>query len=156
MSEIRNVVVLGSDGSGKTTLIEAALYNGKAINRFRPVEGGPPILGTDPEEAKRGVTLSSAVFGTKWKKGEITLIDTPGETEFIFDTYNSALVSDGAVVMVNPVPPVRFDTIRAWELLEELKIPRLIFFSGMDREKADFEAVWKEVQEWPGAKPAVS
>lgn len=155
MTDIRNVVLVGSDGSGKTTLIEAALYNGKAIDRFRPVEGGPAIMGTDPEEAKRGVTLFSAVFGTKWQKNELTLIDTPGETEFISDIYNTVLVSEGALVVMSPVPPVRFETMKIWEILEELKVPRAIVVNGMDREKADFDTVWSELKNWGEAKPVL-
>ena len=155
MDDIRNVAVVGADGSGKTTLIEAALYNGKAINRFRPVEGGPPILGTDPEEAKRNITLSSAVFGTKWKKGELTLIDNPGEVDFIFDAYNSALVSDGAVLVMSPVPPLRFEAVRAWQILEELGVPRILFVNGMDREKANLDEIMGELEKFKGAKPVL-
>ena len=155
MTNIRNVVVVGSDGSGKTTVIEAALYNGKAIDRFRPVEGGPAIFGTDPEEAKRGVTLFSAVFGTKWKKDEIILIDTPGETEFASDIYNPSLVADGAVLVMGAVPPIRFETMKIWEILEDLKTPRLILVNGIDREKADFDTIWGEMQNWGEAKPVL-
>lgn len=155
MDEIRNVAIVGADGSGKTTLVEAALYNGKAISRFRPVEGGPPILGTDPEEAKRGLTLSSAVFGTKWKKGDLTLIDTPGEVDFAFDLRNSLLVADGAVLVLNPVPPLRFEALKAWQIMEELGVPRVIFVNGMDREKVDLDELLTELESFKGAKPVL-
>ena len=91
----------------------------------------------EPEEQKRRISISAAVNYVDWDKHRINMIDTPGDSNFATDT-NSLRVVDGAIVVVDAVGGVEFQTEKVWEFSDEFSLPRLVFINKMDRERAEF------------------
>ncbi|MFP4035979.1 MAG: GTP-binding protein, partial [Desulfobacteraceae bacterium] len=99
--ELRNIGLVGHVGSGKTTLAEAMLFDGKATSRLGKVDDGTSNLDFEPEEIKRRITLSTAFHHCTWKKHTINIIDTPGDDNFLSDTKFSLKAADGIIVVVD-------------------------------------------------------
>ncbi|HPO35390.1 MAG TPA: elongation factor G [Syntrophales bacterium] len=135
---LRNVAFVGHGGTGKTSLCEAILFVSGKSERLGRVDDGTSSLDYEPEEQKRHVSISSAVSFTEWNKCKINLLDTPGDSCFSFDTQSCLRVADAAVVVIDAVGGVEFQTQKVWEFAEEYKLPRLVFINRMDRERADF------------------
>ncbi len=92
----------------------------------------------EPEEQKRRVSISSAANFVEWEKHKINIIDTPGDSNFAYDIKCSMSVVENAVIVIDAVGGVEFQTQKVWELADEFKLPRIIFINRMDRERADF------------------
>ncbi|HEY4377545.1 MAG TPA: elongation factor G, partial [Acidimicrobiales bacterium] len=137
--KIRNVALVGHVGAGKTTLAEALLHVAGATNRPGRVEDGTTVSDHDPDERARGSSISLSLAPFLWKGHKVNLIDTPGEPDFAGEVYAALRVADLAVVVVSAVAGVEVGTIAAWRVAEELGIPRLVFISKLDRERADYE-----------------
>ncbi|MCX7982410.1 MAG: elongation factor G [Syntrophales bacterium] len=135
---LRNVAFVGHGGTGKTSLCEAILFVSGKSERLGRVDDGTSSLDYEPEEQKRHVSISSAVSFTEWNKCKINLLDTPGDSSFAFDTKSCLRVADAAVVVIDAVGGVEFQTQKVWEFADEYKLPRLVFINRMDRERADF------------------
>ena len=147
-SHKRNVVLVGCHGAGKTSFVEAALFNCKILHNIHvPKHGEPVFLDKDPEEQKRQMSIQSQVYTMEWKKNQITFIDTPGYNNFLVDTQNSILAADGAVLVVNPVRETREPSFRYWEMIDKAELPRLIFVNRMDKEKANFDETIMDLQQ---------
>src|SRR5690554_3774157 len=99
--KIRNVVLIGHGGSGKTTLAEAMLYNGKAIERTGKVEEGTTVSDFDPEEIRRQISIGASVLPVEWNDSKINLLDTPGYFDFAGEVMSSLRVAEGAVMLVD-------------------------------------------------------
>src|SRR3954453_15023176 len=137
--KIRNVVLVGHGGSGKTTLSEALLGRSGTINRGGRVEDGTPASDTEPEEQKRGISISLAVLPLEWAGHKINLVDTPGYADFVGDVEAALRVADLAVFVVSAVEGVEVQAEVVWRRCADLDIPRLVFVNKLDRERADFE-----------------
>ncbi|MCX7817371.1 MAG: elongation factor G [Syntrophales bacterium] len=135
---IRNVVIIGQGGTGKTSLSEALLYVSGKTDRLGRVDDGTSTMDYEPEEQKRHITISSAMNYIEWNKHKVNIIDTPGDPNFIFDTQCCIRVADGAVVVIDAVSGVEFQTQKLWDFADNNNIPRLVFVNRMDRERADF------------------
>jgi len=151
--DIRNVGLFSDGGTGKTTLAEAMLYNAGVINRMGRVADGNTVMDYDEEEKERGCSLNLAVAQFNWKKHKINLIDTPGYANFISDTYGALRVVDGAVVLVSAVDGVKVQTEKLWGLMENTKLPRIIFINEMDKSNANFSKTLEDIKESLGIKP---
>jgi elongation factor G len=149
--KIRNVALVGHGGSGKTTLAEALLYKAGAITRVGRVEDGTTVCDFDPEEQKRGLSLSLALAPFEWNDHKVNLIDTPGYADFIGDVHAALRVADLAVFVVSAVEGVEVQTHAAWKIAAELDIPRLIFVNKLDRERASFERTLDQLRDKFGA-----
>lgn len=136
--QLRNVALIAHAGSGKTSLAEAMLYNGKATTRIGKVDEGTSNLDFEPEEIKRRTTLTTAFHHFDWKKMRINIIDTPGDDNFISDTKLSLQAADGAVVVVDATSGVKVGTEKVWAFAGQQQLPRMVFINRMDRERADF------------------
>ncbi len=143
--QLRNVGLVAHVGSGKTSLAEAMLFNGKASNRLGRVDDGTSNLDFEPEEIKRRITISTAFHHYIWKKNVINLIDTPGDDNFLSDTRFSLQAADGVVVVVDAVAGVKIGTEKVWGFADELELPRIIFVNKMDRERANFFNVVEDI-----------
>jgi len=143
--QIRDVALLGHLGSGKTSLAEAMLFNGKSTNRLGKVDDGTSNMDFEPEEIKRKITINSSFHHCDWKKYYINIIDTPGDDNFISDTRFSLQAADSAIVVVDATAGVKVGTEKVWAFADEQKLPRIIFINKMDRERADFFKVVDEV-----------
>jgi elongation factor G len=145
-SKIRNVAVVGHRGAGKTSLVEALLFQGGATNRLGSVEQASTVADWDEDEQKRQMSLSAAVCNVEWQERKINLIDTPGDPGFQADTLASLRVVEGALFAVNGVNGLEVQTARLWERCEQLGLSRLVFVNMLDRERADFYAVLEQLR----------
>ena len=142
---LRNVALIAHVGSGKTSLAEAMLFDGKATSRLGRVDDGSSNFDFEPEEIKRRITISTSIHHCDWKKHTINIIDTPGDDNFLSDTKASLQAADSVVVVIDATAGVKFGTQKVWAFADELSLPRIIFVSKMDRERANFDAVVEEV-----------
>ena len=135
---IRNVALVGHRGSGKTSLHEALLFEGGAVNRLGTVTDGTTLSDSDPDEKSRQMSISAALSSFEWQDRKVNLLDTPGDSSFIADALGALRVSESAVFVINAVMGVEVHTIRLWQRAAELDLARLIFVNMLDRERADF------------------
>jgi elongation factor G len=135
---IRNVALVGHRGSGKTSLMEALLFEAGATNRLGAVIDGTTVSDADDDEKARGMSISASLASFKWQDAKVNLIDTPGEPSFVADALGALRVCESAVFVVNAVMGVEVSTQRLWERAAELGVARLIYVNMLDRERADF------------------
>ena len=145
-SKIRNVAVVGHRGTGKTSLVEALLFQAGATNRLGSVEQASTVADWDEDEQKRQMSLSASLCHVEWQDRKINLIDTPGDPGFQADTLASLRVVEGALAVVNGVNGVEVQTTRLWERCEQLGLSRLVFVNMLDRERADFFTVLEQLR----------
>jgi elongation factor G len=143
---IRNLAIIGHGGTGKTSLCESILYVAGKTDRPGRVDEGTSSMDYEPEEQKRHVSISAATNHIDWDKHRINIIDTPGDSNFTFDTKSCLRIVDGAVVLVDAVGGVEFQTEKVWEYADEFHLPRLLFIGRMDRERADFEKAVESIR----------
>ncbi len=147
VDQIRNVALVGHSGCGKTSLAEAILYSAKSVDRLGRVDDGTSTMDFEPEEIKRKVTLGTAFHPYNWKNGRFNLIDTPGENDFISDTKICLQAAEGTVVVVDAVDGIKVGTEKVWGFAGEYSLPRVIFINKLDRERADFYKILKEIED---------
>src|SRR6516225_1708777 len=135
---IRNVALVGHRGSGKTSLHEALLFQGGAINRLGTVVDGGTVADSDPDEKARQMSISAALSSFEWQDRKVNLIDTPGDSSFIADALGALRVCESAVFVINAVMGVEVHATRLWQRAAELDLARLVFVNMLDRERADF------------------
>ena len=145
--KIRNVAVIGHRGTGKTSLVESLLYESGTTTRLGSVAERSTVCDTDEEEQRRGMSISAAITHLEWEGRTINLIDTPGEPSFQADVLSTLRVVEGAIVTVSAVTGVEVGTARVWRRCDELGLARLILVNMMDRERADFFASLRSLQE---------
>src|SRR5918911_4360304 len=136
--KIRNVAVVGHRGTGKTSLVEAMLFQSGATNRLGTVEGGTTVSDWDDDEQRRQMSLAASVCHLGWQERKINLIDAPGDAGFIGDAIAALRVVEGALVTVSAVMGVEVQTSRLWKRADEGNLSRVIFVNMLDRERADF------------------
>jgi elongation factor G len=136
--KIRNVAVVGHRGTGKTSLVEAMLFQAGATNRLGVVEQGTTVSDWDEDEQEREMSISDSLTHLEWHERKINLIDTPGEPSFQGDAIAALHVVEGALVTVSGVMGVEVQTSRNWQRAEDLGLARVVFVNMLDRERADF------------------
>jgi len=144
--KIRNVAVVGHRGTGKTSLVEAMLFQAEATNRLGVVEQGTTISDWDEDEQQRQMSIADTLCHLEWQGRKINLIDTPGEPSFQGDAIAALHVVEGALVTVSGVMGVEVQTTRNWARAEELGLARVIFVNMLDRERADFFRVLEQLR----------
>lgn len=144
---IRNVALIGHGGSGKTSLGEAVLFDAGTTNRLGSVLEQNSNFDFEPEEIKRGGSITTTMAAVEWKGRKVTLLDTPGDNNFFFDARSSLHVADVAAVVISAVDGVQVMTEKMWETAETLGIPRLVIISKMDRERANFQGTLDSAKE---------
>ena len=143
---LRNMAVIGHGGTGKTSLCESLLYISGKNERLGRVDDNTSSMDYEPEEQKRHVSISSAANFVEWDKYKINMIDTPGDSNFTYDIQCSLSVVDNALVVIDSVGGVEFQTQKVWELADLYKLPRAIFINRMDRERANFSNVLESIK----------
>ena len=136
--KIRNVAVVGHRGTGKTSLVEALLFQAGATNRLGTVESGSTVSDWDEDEQRRSMSLSASICHVEWQGRKINLIDTPGDAGFQGDAIAALRVVEGALFAVSAVMGVEVQTTRNWQRAEQGGLSRVIFVNMLDRERADF------------------
>jgi elongation factor G len=145
--KIRNAAVVGHRGTGKTSLVEAMLFQAGSTNRLGAVEQGTTVADWDEDEQKRQMSLSAAVCHAEWQDRKLNLIDAPGDPGFQADAIAALRVVEGALIVLNGVNGVEVQTTRLWERCEQLGLSRVLFVNMLDRERADFFVVLEQLRE---------
>jgi elongation factor G len=143
---IRNVVLVGHRGAGKTSLHEALLFEAGATGRLGSVVEGTTVSDGDPDEQARQMSISAALSSFDWQGRKINVIDTPGDPSFVADALGALRVCESAVFVVNAVMGVEVSTSRLWARAAELDIARMLFVNMLDRERADFFRALEQIK----------
>ena len=146
-ARIRNVALVGHGGAGKTTLAEALLLDAGVISRPGRVEDGTTTTDFDPEEVKRGISLSLALAPFERNGYKVNLLDVPGYADFVTDVHTALRVADLAVIVVSAVEGPEVQTEVAWRLAAEAGVARMFFVTKLDRERADFDRTVDQLRE---------
>ena len=144
--DIRNVVLLGHSGAGKTALVESALFQTKAIDRMGKTTDGTAAMDYDPEEAKRGVSIYTAIAPVEWKNVKINFIDTPGYLDYEGEKVTGAAAADLAVIVVSAKDGIESGTESAVKLCKKNSIPVVFFINKIDDDNANFEKTVDELR----------
>ena len=152
--EIRNVVLLGHGGCGKTSLVEAMAYVSGAVNRMGKVADGNTISDFDKEEQKRGFSISTSLVPIEWEKAKINILDTPGYFDFVGEVEEAVSAADAAVIVVSGKAGVEVGTEKAWELCDKYNLPRMVYVTEMDVDDASFREVVQQLTDRYGKKIA--
>ncbi|MEE3407890.1 MAG: elongation factor G [Erysipelotrichaceae bacterium] len=144
--DIRNVVLLGHSGAGKTALVESALFQTKAIDRMGKTTDGTAAMDYDPEEAKRGVSIYTAIAPVEWKNVKINFIDTPGYLDYEGEKVTGAAAADLAAIVVSAKDGIESGTESAVKLCKKNSIPVVFFINKIDDDNANFEKTVDELR----------
>ena len=145
--EIRNVVLLGHGGSGKTSLAEAMAYVSGATSRMGKIADGNTISDFDKEEQKREFSISTSLIPIEWEKAKINILDTPGYFDFVGEVEEAVSAADAAVIVVSGKAGVEVGTEKAWELCDKYNLPRMVYVTEMDVDDASFRQVVQDLTE---------
>ena len=151
---IRNVVLLGHGGCGKTSLAEAMAYVSGLTTRIGKVTDGNTISDYDKEEIKRKFSITTSVVPLIWQDCKINILDAPGYFDFVGEAEEAVSAADAAIIVVSGKAGVEVGTQKAWELCDKYKLPRMVFVSEMDVDHASFRQVVEDLTELYGKKIA--
>ena len=152
--KIRNVVLLGHGGCGKTTLVEAMAYLSGLTTRMGKVTDGNTISDYDKEEAKRLFSVNTSVVPILWEDHKINILDTPGYFGFVGEVEEAVSVADAAIIVVSGKAGIEVGTKKAWDICEKYKLPRMFFVTEMDVDNASFRQVVEDLQNLYGKRIA--
>ena len=152
--KIRNVCLLGHGGSGKTSLVEAMAYLSGITSRMGKVSDRNTVSDYSKEEQKREFSISTSVVPIEWEGYKINILDTPGYFDFVGEVEEALSAAGAAVIVVNGKAGLEVGALKAWELCEKYKLPRIIYVSNMDVDNASFRQVVEDMTEMFGKKMA--
>lgn len=152
--KIRNVVLLGHGGCGKTSLAEAMAYLSGITSRMGKVDDGNTVSDFGKEEQKRRFSISTSVIPIEWEGHKINILDTPGYFDFVGEVEEAISAAGAAIIVVNGKAGMEVGTQKAWELCEKYKLPRFIYVDNMDVDNASFRQVVEDMTEKFGKKMA--
>lgn len=152
--KIRNVVLLGHGGSGKTSLVEAMAYLSGITSRMGKVSDGNTVSDFGKEEQKRQISISTSVIPIEWNGVKINVLDTPGYFDFVGEVEEAVSVAGAAIIVINGKSGLEVGTEKAWELCEKYRIPRFIYVTNMDIDNASYRQIVEDLREKYGKKIA--
>lgn len=152
--KIRNVVLLGHGGAGKTSLAEAFGYLSGITSRMGKVSDRNTISDYGKEEQKRQFSITTSVIPIEWEGIKINVLDTPGYFDFVGEVEEAASAAGAAIIVVNGKSGIEVGTMKAWELCEKYKLPRIVYVSNMDVDNASFRQVVEDMTNLFGKKIA--
>ena len=147
IDKIRNVVLLGHGGNGKTTLAESFLYRTGAIDRMGKISEGNTTCDYDPEEIKRNISIQTALAPVEYNGFKINLLDTPGYFDFAGEVQQAVRVADAGIIAVTAKSGVSVGTEKAWKALTLARLPKILYMSKLDEDNADFERSFAGLRE---------
>ncbi|PSL46043.1 translation elongation factor 2 (EF-2/EF-G) [Chitinophaga niastensis] len=151
LADFRNIGIMAHVDAGKTTLTERMLYFTGITHKLGNVDEGNTVMDSDPQEEKRGITISSAAITTYWKHNnntwQVNIIDTPGHVDFTAEVERSLRVLDSAIAVFCARSGVQPQSETVWHQANHYNIPRIVFINKMDRQGADFQRVVKEIRQ---------
>jgi elongation factor G len=151
---IRNVGLFSHGGAGKTSLAEAFLFVSGATNRLGNIQDGTTASDYDPDEIKRGISISTSVIPVEWEDHKINFLDVPGYADFLGEVHAAMRVVDGAVILVDAAAGVEVGTEQVWRLANDYNLPRIIFVNKMNRENANFPQALESLRDAFGKRIA--
>ena len=154
VNSIRNVVLLGHSGSGKTALAESLLFMTGAIDRMGKNADGNTVCDYDPEEIRRHVSLSTAVVPLEYHNAKINLLDTPGGFDFSGAVVEALRAADAAIIVCSAKDGITVGFEKAWKYCEERNMPRFVYISKVDEDNSDYNATFEALREKYGNKIA--
>ena len=154
-TNIRNIGTFGHGGEGKTSLVEAMLFDTGENTRIGRVDDGSSLMDFEPEEINRKISISASLSHFEWNKHQFHIIDTPGYANFIAEAKASMRVVDGVIIVVSGNSGVKVQTETVWGYANEFQVPRILYVSKMDTERANFLKVVEEVKKTFPSQPAV-
>jgi elongation factor G len=143
--ELRNVVLLGHGGAGKTSLAEAMLFDTGAVNRLGRVDDGTSVSDWDEEERRRKMSINASLIPCEWQGHKLNMLDAPGYMDFVGEVIGSVRVADAAVVVLDSVGGVEVGTEQVWYHADQRELPRLAFVNKMERENVDYDGVVAQI-----------
>jgi elongation factor G len=146
IQEIRNIGLIGHGSSGKTSVAEAILYTTGVSDRLGKVGDTSSMMDYDPDEIRRGHTLSASLAFCEWEKHKINLLDTPGDNNFIADTPACMRVIDSAVVVIGADDGIQFYTEKVWKWADEQDLLRIVFLNKLDHERANIGPILENLK----------
>ncbi|NLI89267.1 MAG: elongation factor G [Epulopiscium sp.] len=146
-SQIRNVVLMGHGGSGKTTLAEAMLKTTGAIERRGTIKDGNTVSDYDPEEIKRKFSIKTSLIPVEWRDHKINILDAPGYDDFSGEVEQGLRIADTAVIVINAASGLEIGAQKAWKFAADAGLPRMIYITGMDLENANMPRLLKELKQ---------
>ncbi len=152
--KIRNVALLGHGGCGKTSLAEAIAFLSGKTSRMGSTDAGNTLSDYDKEEVKRKCSIKTSVIPVEWDDHKVNLLDTPGFHDFVGEAEEALSVADAAIIVISGKAGIEVGTIRAWEMCEKRKLPRICFVTDMDDDQASFREIVQELQEKYGKRIA--
>jgi elongation factor G len=155
LEKLRNFALVGHSGAGKTSLAEAMLFDAGVTTRLGRIEEGNTALDFEPEEVKRGASISTGFHQFEWKKHRLVLIDTPGDMNFFTDTKLCLQGADAALVVIDAVDGVKVQTEQAWDLARQYELPCAIFVNKLDKDRSDFDRALADAERSFDVKPVV-
>ena len=144
---IRNFVIAGHSGTGKTSLCDLMLYKAKVVDRLGSFDNKTSVSDFSPDEQEKHSSIYASYLNCPWREGHFFFTDTPGYGEFVGEVISAFRASGCALVLIDGVNGIEFGTSRAWKFAQEFKIPRVFFVNRLDREQADFFRVLEQLQE---------
>src|SRR3989440_7183823 len=150
--QIRNVALISHVGAGKTSLVDAALFDSGAATRQGKVDEGSSVADYDPDELKRSMTLHAKAIPVEWKNTKINFIDTPGYADFVGEVKAGLRVADAALVVVTAEKGVEVGTELTWQYSDERNLPRMVLINKLDRENTSFDNALKSLRDQFGLK----
>src|SRR5579859_1777886 len=149
---IHNVALISHVGAGKTSLVDAALFDSGAVTRQGKVDEGTSVSDYDPDELKRRMSLNAKVLPVEWKNHKINFIDTPGYADFVGEVKAGLRVADAALVVVTAEKGVEVGTELTWQFADERNLPRMVLVNKLDRENTSFDQALESLRTQFGIK----
>lgn len=146
-SHVKNIVLLGHAGSGKTTLAECMLFEAGLINRRGTIQDQNTVGDYHPLEQERGNSIFSKLLHTKWRGYKINILDTPGYDDFVGEVLSALRVADTGVMLLNATSGVEVGTDIIWQYTEQFKTPMIFAVNKLDDDQADFEKTVQQAKE---------
>ena len=145
-NHVKNIVLLGHAGSGKTTLAEAMIFEAGLIDRMGKVQNGNTMSDYHELERERGNSIFSSLLHTKWDGYKINIIDTPGYDDFVGEVISALRVADTGVLLLNAAVGVEVGADLMWDYTEQFKTPMILVINQLDHESADYDKTFREAQ----------
>ena len=154
-TKLRNLGIVAHNSAGKTSLVEAILFNTGMTDKLGKVDNGTSAMDFEEEEIKRKATLSASLNHCTWNDYSLNIVDTPGVSNFLHDTRRCLRVLGGAVVIVSAISGVKSQTVQIWKWCDTFEVPRIAFVNKMDKERADFLKAVDDMEKSLGARAVV-
>jgi elongation factor G len=147
IEQIRNLVLVGHSGAGKTCLSEAMVYCAGGISRMGRVDEGNTLSDFDSEEVDRKISLRTSLLGCEWNRCQINIMDTPGYSDFLTESQSSIRVAESGIVVIDAAHGPEIGSERVWAFADEYNVPCVVFINKLDRDDLDLDGVLAQVQQ---------